>query len=173
MRCFKTAFVLLAGFFPVLLPGQTTPQHGVQTGDIDRKANPCTDFFQYANGTWRAENPIPACMPRWSRRWQAGEDAKGQLKEILDDVSKRIDWPKGSPEQLIGDYYGSCMDQAKVDKLGLAPAQPILAQIDAIKTPADLQRMIRQLQSLSVSRHSEWDRLRTTIIQDRRLPLCL
>src|SRR5216684_1103033 len=151
MRCFRTAFVLLAGLLPVLLSGQTTPQHGVQTGDIDRKANPCTDFFQYANGTWRAENPIPAFMPRWSRRWQAGEDAKGQLKEILDDVSKRIDWPKGSPEQLIGDYYGSCMDQAKVDKLGLAPAQPILAQIDAIKTPADLQRMIRQLQSLSVS----------------------
>ena len=90
-------------------------------------------------------------MPRWSRRWQAGEDAKEQLKVILDDVSKRIDWPKGSPEQLIGDYYGSCMDQAKIDKLGIAPAQTMLTQIDAIKSPADLQRMIRQLQSLSVS----------------------
>ena len=125
MRCFKPLFVLL--FLPLLMQGQTTSQHGVQTGDIDRKADPCTDFFQYANGTWRSENPIPASMPRWSRRWQAGEDAKEQLKVILDDVSKRIDWPKGSPEQLIGDYYGSCMDQPKIDKLGIAPAQTMLA----------------------------------------------
>jgi len=56
---------------------------------------------------------------------------------ILDDVSKRTDWPKGSSEQLIGDYYGSCMDQSKIDKLGLAPAQPMLAQIDAIKSDTD------------------------------------
>lgn len=150
MRCFKVVFALLAVFLPVLSSGQATTQ-GVQTGDIDRKADPCTDFFQYANGTWRAENPIPASMPRWSRRWKAGEDAKGQLKEILDDVSKRIDWPKGGPEQLIGDYYGSCMDEARIEKLGLTPAQPILAQIDSIKSQADLQRSIRQLQSLSVS----------------------
>ena len=95
MRCFKLFLVLLAGLLlPAVLPGQTTPQHGVQTGDIDRKADPCADFFQYANGKWRAENPIPPSMPRWSRRWQAGEDAKEQLKVILDDVSRRTDWPE-------------------------------------------------------------------------------
>jgi putative endopeptidase len=150
MRCFKLLLVLLTGLLPALLPGQSAPQHGVQTGDIDQQADPCTDFFQYANGKWRTENPIPPSMPRWSRRWQAGEDAKEQLKVILDDVSKRADWPKSSSEQLIGDYYGSCMDQSRIDKLGLTPAQPILAQIDAIKTPADLQRMIRQMEALGI-----------------------
>jgi endothelin-converting enzyme/putative endopeptidase len=65
-------------------------------------------------------------MDRWSRRWKAGEEAKDQLKVILDDVSSRMDWPKGSVEQLIGDYYGSCMDEARIDRLGLAPAEPML-----------------------------------------------
>jgi len=93
-----------------LLAGQTITQHGIQKSDLDTKCDPCTDFAQYANGTWHAQNPIPAYMDRWSRRWKAGEEAKDQLKVILDDVSSRTDWPKGSVEQLIGDYYGSCMD---------------------------------------------------------------
>ena len=101
-----------------------TEQHGIQVGDLDRNADPCTDFFHYANGTWRAQNPIPNYMDRWSRRWESGEKAKDQLKVILDDVSSRTDWPRGSVEQLVGDYYGSCMDEAHVNKLGITPAMP-------------------------------------------------
>jgi endothelin-converting enzyme/putative endopeptidase len=134
----------------ISLFAQSTAPKGIQPGDIDQKADPCTDFFQYANGKWRAENPIPPSMVRWSRRWQAGEAAKDQLKIILDDVSKRTDWPHSSVEQLIGDYYGSCMDEARINKLGIAPAKPMLDEIDDMKTPADLQHMVRQLHELSV-----------------------
>jgi putative endopeptidase len=126
-------------------------QVSVQVADIDRNADPCVDFFQYSNGAWRAANPIPASMTRWSRRWAAGEAAKDRLKEILEEVSRRSDWQRGSVEQLIGDYYVACMDEARVDKLGLAPAKPMLAQIDGIKSAADLQAAIRSLQELGVS----------------------
>src|SRR6478672_13180530 len=132
MRFLKPSLLLLATcafMFGATAFAQGTPQKGVQTGDIDTKADPCTDFFQYANGKWRAENPIPPSMVRWSRRWKAGEDAKEQLKVILDDVSGKTNWPRGSTEQLIGDYYGSCMNEARINKLGLAPAQPMLAEI--------------------------------------------
>jgi putative endopeptidase len=139
------ALLLAVSLCSLSLFAQTGPQHGIQVGDLDRKADPCTDFAQYANGTWHAQNPIPSYMDRWSRRWQAGEQAKEQLKDILDDVSKKTDWPKGSVEQLIGDYYGSCMDQTHINKAGLTPAEPLLKQIDAMKNQADLQRMIRQL----------------------------
>src|SRR6266545_445776 len=83
-------------------------QSGVFVADIDRSADPCNDFFEFANGAWRARNPIPPTMPRWSRRWESGEMAKEQLKGILEDVSARRDWPAASVEQLIGDFYGSC-----------------------------------------------------------------
>ena len=124
------------------LAAQTSPQHGIQTGDLDKNCDPCTDFAQYASGTWHAQNPIPAYMDRWSRRWQAGEQAKDQLKVILDEVSGRTDWPKGSVEQLIGDYYSSCMDVPRINKAGLEPAQPMLMQIRTMKSGADLQRVI-------------------------------
>lgn len=139
------ALLLAVSLWSLSVAAQTGAQHGIQLGDLNRNADPCTDFAQYANGTWHAQNPIPSYMDRWSRRWQAGEDAKEQLKDILGDVSKKTDWPKGSVEQLIGDYYGSCMDEARINKAGLTPAEPLLKQIDAVKNQADLQRMIRHL----------------------------
>ena len=126
-------------------------QTSIHPGDLDRSADPCTDFYQFANGTWRANNPIPASMSRWSRRWQAGEEAKTQLRDILEAVSHRTDWPRGSAEQLTGDFYGACMNESRIDQAGLTPATPILREIAGVKTRSDLQRVIRDLQNLGLS----------------------
>jgi putative endopeptidase len=135
-------------------PAPTAPpvkQRGVFVDDINRGADPCNDFFDYANGAWRASNPIPPSMVRWSRRWQSGELAKEQLKVILDEVSVRKDWPKGSVERLITDHYGSCMDEARIEAQGVKPIQPLLKRIDALKDAAGLQRMIAELHAMGVS----------------------
>ncbi len=126
-------------------------QVGIQVADIDKKADPCTDFFQYSNGAWRASNPIPASMDRWSRRWQAGETNKEKLRRILDDAAAMTNQPKGSVNQLIGDFYAACMDTPAVDKLGAKPVQPWLTEIDAIHDPAGVQTMIGKLQDEGVS----------------------
>ncbi len=126
------------------------PARGVFVDDIDRQAEPCSDFFQFANGAWREKNPIPPSMSRWSRRWESGELAKEQLKGILDEVSAREDWAPASVEQLIGDFYGSCMDEQRIDKLGVEPVAPLLSEIAAIRDRAQLQRMIARLHQLGV-----------------------
>ncbi|HEY6350231.1 MAG TPA: M13 family metallopeptidase [Candidatus Angelobacter sp.] len=149
MRLLKAVLVLTFCAMP-LVAQQQAPQRGIQISDMDRKADPCADFYEYANGTWRAANPIPASMSRWSRRWAAGELSKDQLKSILDDVSSKHDWPRGSVEQLIGDFYGSCMDEARINKLGFKSIQPLFAEIDGMKTTADLQRMVRRFHELGI-----------------------
>ena len=82
-----TAFLLISYS---LLIAQSSP-HGIDLNDLDRKADPCTDFYEFANGSWRAHNPIPASMTRWSKRWQSGETAKDKLKEIPERFEVRLE----------------------------------------------------------------------------------
>ncbi|HSR64852.1 MAG TPA: M13 family metallopeptidase [Xanthomonadaceae bacterium] len=124
--------------------------HGIIPGDIDRNANACTDFFQYANGTWRQQHPIPAYMDRWSRRWESGEVNKEHVRDILTEVSAKSDWPAGSAQQLSGDYYAACMDERAVNARGLAPVQPWLDEVSHVRTKADLQRTIGHLHDVGI-----------------------
>ncbi|HEY0159025.1 MAG TPA: M13 family metallopeptidase [Thermoanaerobaculia bacterium] len=126
-------------------------QRGPFLEDIDRTADACTNFFDYANGAWRKANPIPASMNRWSRRWAAGEQSKDQLRVILDEITKRNDWPKGSIDQQVGDMYSSCMDAQRVNALRAKPLDPLFARIDAIRTTHDLQAVLAELHDLQMN----------------------
>jgi len=138
MRIQVLALLLMA------LP-MSAQQQGVFSADIDRSANPCDDFYQYANGAWRAANPIPASMTRWSRRWKAGEENKDQLKIILDADQALPSQPKGSSAQLIGDFYGACMDMSAINQAGLKPLEPLLSSIDRVHDAASLNAVFVEL----------------------------
>ena len=131
-------------------PHRPVRVHGIQPADINRNGDACTDFFDYANGAWRQQNPIPDYMDRWSRRWQSGEVNKEHVRDILTELSAKTDWPKGSAGQLAGDFYAACMDESRVDALGSKPVQPWLADVDAIKDKAGVQRMIGKLHDVGV-----------------------
>jgi endothelin-converting enzyme/putative endopeptidase len=122
---------------------QQTPLHGVVVADMDRSVRPCDDFFEYANGGWRAQNPIPPSMVRWSRRWAAGETTKDVLRGILEEASKNASTATpGSVERLIGDYYAACMDEGLADRLGTKPLAADLALVEGVRTVGDLEKAI-------------------------------
>ncbi|HJW15153.1 MAG TPA: M13 family metallopeptidase [Thermoanaerobaculia bacterium] len=148
MRFAKTLTCLVALLAAALAPG--VPRKGIELSDMDRSVDPCADFYDFANGAWRAANPIPASMSRWSRRWEAGEASKERLKEILEEASAAKDRPRGSVEQLIGDFYGACMDEAQADRLGVRPLDPLLAEIDGMKNAADVRALISRLHGIAV-----------------------
>jgi len=138
-------------FLPHPLFSQAASLHGIDVTDLDRKADPCNDFYEFANGTWRANHPIPASMERWSKRWAAGESSKDKLKEILETAVADKSAPKGSTEQIIGDYYGACMDESRVNARGMEPLKPWFAQIDAAKDFGELQRVMADMHDILVT----------------------
>lgn len=145
----------LALFFASLLfagavYAQDQPLVGIDKSDMNVSVDPCTDFFEYANGTWRANNPIPASMTRWSKRWASGEAIKDQLKEILETAAANPG-AKGSTEQIIGDYYAACMDDSAINKAGTTPLKPWMDQINAIKNAKGVQQMMVALQNVGIS----------------------
>jgi putative endopeptidase len=144
------ASVVFAALAPPAHATSSPALQGVHADDLNRHVEACTDFYEFANGTWRAQNPIPASLPRWSRRAAAHEANWHRQQSVLEEVSRRSDWPTGSVEQLIGDHYASCMDETAVDTAGLAPLMPLMVEIDAIRTASDVQRIIRRLHELAV-----------------------
>ncbi|HEX6832618.1 MAG TPA: M13 family metallopeptidase [Rudaea sp.] len=140
----------LAGLV-ALIAAPAFAAHGIDTADINRSGAACNDFFDYANGAWRAQHPIPEYMDRWSKRWESGEINKEHVRDILTEVAARKDWTAGSPEQLTGDFYAACMDETHVNELGAKPVEPLLGEVRAIKTKADLERTIGHLHDVGIN----------------------
>jgi putative endopeptidase len=133
------------------LCAQDKPLHGIDLNDIDRKANPCEDFYEFANGNWRMHNPIPPSMVMWSKRWAAGESTKDVLHEILDEAAAHSSSaPPKSTERLIGDYYGSCMDEKHIDAQGVKALKREFELIQSVGSVADLHRAITRLDAEAI-----------------------
>jgi putative endopeptidase len=133
------------------LVSQTAPLHSIDVTDLDRKVDPCSDFYEFSNGAWRASHPIPATMVRWSKRWESGETTKDKLKEILDTAQQDTGAAKGSTEQIIGDYYGACMDESRVNARGIEPLKKWFAEIDAVNDNSGLQPVIANMHDILVT----------------------
>ena len=77
---------------------------------LDKTVDPCEDFYEYACGSWRKNNPIPSDQARWGRFNELAEYNRQLLREILEKASANN--PKRDPiTQKIGDFYASCMDE--------------------------------------------------------------
>ncbi len=111
---------------------------------IDKTADPCVDFDQYACGNWKKNNPIPATESRWGSFNALGEQNQYLLWKELDAAAKA---PKTPLQKKYGDFYAACMNTELADKLGAKPIQPQLDAIEAWKDKtkvAQLDLMLEQ-----------------------------
>jgi putative endopeptidase len=126
-------------------------EHGLDPADLDRTANACVDFDQFANGGWKARNPIPAAYPSWGSFNILAEHNRDVLHEILEATAKDTSAAPGSNEQKVGDFYATCMDTSAIDSEGLKPLQPEFDRIAAIQDRAGLEKEFEHLQSVGIS----------------------
>src|ERR1035437_2796429 len=116
---------------------------------IDKTIDPCENFYRFSCNGWFQRNPLPADQTSYGRFTELAELNRIRLKQILESTSAPVA-SRSANEQKIGDEYASCMDTAAVNKLGLAPLQPELDRIAALKTSADLPALLAHLHSIGV-----------------------
>src|SRR5579875_873576 len=124
-------------------------QQGPDLSAIDKSADPCQDFYQYACGGWMKAHPIPADESRWGRFNELNQRNQTILRGILEDAAKNQN--RSETDQKIGAFYQSCMDEAKIEQLGTSPLQEEMDRIAKVDTPAALLDEIARLQERQIN----------------------
>lgn len=135
---FATAFAV-----SLLICGSAFAQNkGFDLSRMNKSADACTDFFEYANGTWLKDTQIPAAESRWGTFNILADNNNAILRDVLENAAKTKNTAAGSDAQLIGDFYASCMDEAAIEKAGTKPLQPYFKQISQLKSVDEMARLI-------------------------------
>ncbi|SMB90718.1 Endothelin-converting enzyme 1 [Hymenobacter roseosalivarius DSM 11622] len=121
---------------------------GLDVANLDKTADPCQDFFQYASGNWLKNNPIPAAESRWGSFNELADKNNAVMRQILDEAAANTSAVKGSNEQKVGDYYYTAMDSMAIEKAGITPLKPELDRIAAVKDLKGLQALLARHQML-------------------------
>ena len=112
---------------------------GLELQDMDTKVKPGDSFFDYAEGTWLRNHPIPADKTGAGYNFELPDEIELQVKTMVEGVTAN---PTSPIARKIGDAYGAWMDEAGIETRGLAPVKPYLAKIDAISNRDELLRVM-------------------------------
>lgn len=135
--------------FAILALGACTTQSDKQTvffdkAGMDSTVNPGDDFFSFANGKWMQNVHIPDDQSGWGSFYTLYDENLGKLRTILDAAAAGKNHANGSNEQMVGDFYASGMDTAKIESIGFTPLQSMLAKIDAVKDHTELISLLAE-----------------------------
>jgi endothelin-converting enzyme/putative endopeptidase len=112
---------------------------------MDKMADPCVNFYQYACGGWKKNNPIPPDQTSWSVYGKLYQDNLQFLRGILEQAAVNSG-TRDAVTQQIGDFCAACMDETAVERQGIAPVRGYLDAIGNLKSAKEIAPLAARLQ---------------------------
>jgi predicted metalloendopeptidase len=125
------------------------PISGIDTQYIDNSVRAQDDFFTHLNGQWLKTTEIPADKSRWGSFNKLADDAKPQLRGIIEALQKQ----KGlkGDEQKIAALYTAYMNEAALEKAGTKPLAGELSRVRGLKNTKGLPALIAHFNRIGVA----------------------
>ncbi|HEV7433088.1 MAG TPA: M13 family metallopeptidase N-terminal domain-containing protein, partial [Steroidobacteraceae bacterium] len=151
----RTAWLTCALAAAAAIPAAATIEPGaaervLHVSWMDKNVDPLRDFYMYVNGNFIRENPVPAAYSSWGQVQMLNDRNQDFIHDLLQSAAANSKAAPGSEERKIGDFYASGMDEAAVEKVGIAPLKDELARIAALRRPAELSAELAHLQTIGV-----------------------
>ncbi|MCO4294585.1 M13 family metallopeptidase [Solitalea sp. MAHUQ-68] len=137
-------YVLIMSSIATVSQAQTSSRKFIDRANMDESVSPRENFYQYANGGWLKNNPIPLTETRWGSFNELISNTNQILKGILKEAADK-NATYGSNSQLVGDFFASGMDSLEIESAGVSPTNSLFSDIKSINTTKDLLNEITSL----------------------------
>jgi len=126
-------------------PEPPAPDPRFSLARLNRAVAPSDDFYEFANGTWRRENPVPSDKSRWGAFDELLNQNFLHLRAILERAATGPGAPANSPSKKVGDFFASALDTRRREDLKFQPIADDLAAVDRVASVDDLYRALAGL----------------------------
>lgn len=117
---------------------------------LNTNISPSENFYSYANGNWKKQNPIPLEYSSWGTFTILHERTQKIIHQMLLKAASDPSVKPGSIEQKVGDFYYSGMNETLINQVGIEPLKPEFDRINNVKNLQELQAVIAHLQLIGV-----------------------
>jgi putative endopeptidase len=116
---------------------------GLDLSAIDKSADACSDFYQYACGNWNKHNPTPDDQVHWIRSFSLLQERN--LHQLRQELTEAAAKPASPLQKQYGDFFAACMDVEGLQKKGLEPLKPALERIAALSDAKGIAALLGEL----------------------------
>ena len=125
------------------------PRSDLDTSSFDQNVRPQDDLYQFVNGTWLKNTPIPGDKTNYGSFTKLADLSEKRIKEVVEELAQQTH-EEGTDEQKVGDFYKAFMDVDRANELGYTPIEPFLSQIDDLETKEALFKHFSKLDMMGV-----------------------